>query len=160
VGELPSAIFRPVQSFEHELLRLLNEIPDWEVACRGGRHRFPLDDAVPGRKLPKGVGARPARDGCYQVAERCPKCQTLRVWLTLPGGRLDASVQYRYVYPPEWVKVPREFGVGRRSFLQEKYRRLHDDLSAVIRNADMAAFEPASQHIPPVVFSPAADGVL
>lgn len=99
----------------------LNEIPDEQLACRAGRHDWPV--LVPGRKLPQNFRVARERDGVFQLTEICGRCGEERTMTTLPRGVFDMGAVYAYKYPKDWVRVPRDVELSRRDCVAENLRR-------------------------------------
>jgi hypothetical protein len=108
----------PIRSAE----RLLSEIDDDQLACRAGRHDWPVLKAG-AKKLPKGMAASRQADGCFQITETCGNCRKKRVTTTLPGGVFDVDARRDYEDPENWVKIPRDLGLTRRDLVGENWRR-------------------------------------
>jgi hypothetical protein len=116
---------------DQELTGILNEMPDLEVLCRTGWHRWALDEVMPGESWPDSVRAWPGRRGAFRIEEPCVKCGlTWRITDTLPGGRMDPFAVTRIVYDREWVTIPQGFKRGKRRIRQELYRRRGDEQTA------------------------------
>jgi hypothetical protein len=137
---------------ERELLELLNVVPEEEVDCRAGHHRFAIDHLPPAR-LANRINVRPALEGCYRVEDLCMGgCGVVLVVTTMRGGYLDAFADRRMLYPPEWVRVPRGYPHGKRTFRGEKYRRSAEEYAAVIKSLAARAAQSA-QPAPAVRFA-------
>lgn len=104
-------------------LARLAELSDEQLACRAGRHSWPI--MVPGRKIPKGIYAtRYPEDGSYQITETCEICDETRVMVTLPNGVYDANAKYAYTYPKSWVRFSIDEEITRADIKGEYYRRV------------------------------------
>lgn len=101
----------------------VSEIPDNQLACRAGRHKWPLDDLQYGKPVPKGLQAIPQVDGCYQLRDVCQRCGKVRVLTTLPKGVFDVSADYDYRNPSDWVTLGEELNVTKRDLRAENVAR-------------------------------------
>lgn len=110
----------------HGKLARLNELDDRHLACRAGRHSWPV--LIPGRKLPKGISATRQADGCYQVTETCAVCDEERTKTTLPNGVYDQSATYKYRYPERWIRFSIDEEISRSDIVGELYRRIGEEL--------------------------------
>jgi hypothetical protein len=162
---MPSAKLRAVTTPERELLALLNTVPDTQVRCRAGRHKWPFDDAVPGKPLPRGISARPQADGTSLIVEACGRCGKERRFLTGVGGALTGDETFGYSKPKDWVQIPREYGAGPRTFRREQLRRLQEQISVLVAKADIQARAEAAaprgmlaSAVAPVRFNPGVPG--
>jgi hypothetical protein len=114
----------PRRTEDQELTGILNEMPDLEVLCRTGWHRWALDEVMPGESWPDVVRAWPQRRGVFRIEEPCVKCGLAwRITDTLPGGRMDPFAVSRIAYDREWVTIPQGYKRGKRRIRQELYRR-------------------------------------
>jgi hypothetical protein len=132
---------RPVRTADQELLEILNEVADEEVACRSGYHPWP--QLVVGKGLPRGFRAVAQADGCYQITEVCPVCGTERISTTLKGGVFDLDVRYRYRYPDYWVRISQDWGATKRTFRRENFRRNAEAITAMVSAAAVRESQPA-----------------
>jgi hypothetical protein len=143
---------------DQELTGILNEMPDLEVLCRTGWHRWALDEVMPGESWPDVVRAWPQRRGVFRIEEPCVKCGLAwRITDTLAGGRMDPFATSRIVYDREWVAIPQGYKRGKRRIRQELYRRRGADNTAAqleLAAARTAADEEVVVQAPaPVKFS-------
>jgi hypothetical protein len=146
----------PVRRTEdQELTGILNEMPDLEVLCRTGWHRWALDEVMPGESWPDVVRAWPQRRGVFRIEEPCVKCGLAwRITDTLAGGTMDPFAVSRIVYDREWVTIPQGYKRGKRRIRQELYRRRGaDDTAAQLERAAArtAADEEAAAPAAPVL---------
>jgi hypothetical protein len=133
---MPTMKLRAVTTPERELLALLNTVPDTQVRCRAGRHKWPFDDAVPGKPLPRGISARPQVDGTALIVETCARCGKERRFMTGEGGALTGFETFGYSKPKDWVQIPREYGAGPRTFRREQLRRLQEQIGMLVARAN------------------------
>jgi hypothetical protein len=87
----------------------VDEIPDRQLACRAGRHKWPLDELEVGKKAPKGLEISPSPSG-YQLDDVCTRCGKTRTFTT-HGNILDDTTDRRYKDPKDWVKLDRDLEV-------------------------------------------------
>lgn len=114
----------PRRTEDQELIGILNDMPDAEVRCRAGWHRWALDSVMPGESWPDVVRAWPGRLGVFRIEDPCTECGLAwRIMDTLPGGEMDPYAQTRVVYDQEWVTIPQGYKRGKRRIRQEMYRR-------------------------------------
>jgi len=111
----------------------LSEIPDGQLACRAGRHKWALDELETGKPLPKGLTAIPVADseqrrGVYQLRDVCNRCRKVRIVTTLPNGIYDVNADYAYHDPDDWVKLAAELDVTKRDLRAENVARNADRL--------------------------------
>jgi hypothetical protein len=102
----------------------LKTLSDAQLTCRAYVHQWPIP--VPGRKLPKGYGHYPQRDGSYKIVHTCRRCGEYRTKLTLPGGMEDPLGQWTYHYPEGWTHIETERHVSRLDIKNEYNRRLFE----------------------------------
>lgn len=90
-----------------------------QLACRGGRHDWPLNHLRLNHALPRGMKAVqiPETYGVWQMEETCPVCGTERIWTTGRGHSFRSDTVFSYVYPDNWVRIPRDIGVTSRDCL-------------------------------------------
>lgn len=112
----------------------VSEIPDDQLACRAGRHKWPSDDLQTGKPLPKGLRAVPYQDGeqrrlgVFQLIDECQRCGKKRVMDTLPRGVYDVSAWYNYTDPKDWVKLDQSLNIHKRDLRAENFARNADRL--------------------------------
>jgi hypothetical protein len=118
------AVDRPDPERNRRFTSKIEEIPDNQLACRAGRHKWPGDDLEAGKPLPKGLKAIPtAQRGVYQLVDECQRCGKVRRMDTLPRGVYDVSAEYSYADPKDWVTVDPDLDVTKRDLRQENFRR-------------------------------------
>lgn len=110
------------------IARTLNEIPDNQLACRSGRHDWPMDRLQVGRALPKGLRAVPYTSGQYQLVDECQRCGKTRTITTLSDRSFDVDASYVYADPKEWVTLHEDLEVTKRDLRAENIRRNADRL--------------------------------
>lgn len=92
----------------------LDQMTDSELLCRGNhRHRFGMDEMMPGaKKLPKGTYVS-RHQGVYTIEDECERgCGRVRVY-TSGSGQFELDSKYRY-YDTEGhdhVVIPNDSGV-------------------------------------------------
>lgn len=92
------------------------------LVCRGQRHEWPV--VTPGRPLPRGVKAQPAREGAYRITETCLRCgQVDRTITTEPHGFWPRARTYSYSYGDRWEPMPEFAALGPRDMKGEAFRR-------------------------------------
>jgi hypothetical protein len=101
----------------------VNDIPDGQLACRAGRHDWPMDRLQVGKPLPRGLEVDPAPGGCYQMTDICQRCGKRRIVTTLPQGVYDTSADYDYKDPADWVRLGRDLEVTKRELRAENIAR-------------------------------------
>lgn len=104
----------------------LNALSDEFVSCKGDRHDFPKLRVGP---LPKGVTAKPIRQGQYQLTYICPDCGTERTKTTLKGGILNSSAVYSYKHPDGYL-APAGAGLTKADYAAELGRRVAPHVKA------------------------------
>lgn len=62
-----------------------------QAVCRGKRrHKFGLDDLIPGRAFPRGIDIQPAAGGVVQITDHCQRrCGRWIRYTTGPDGLID-----------------------------------------------------------------------
>jgi hypothetical protein len=108
---------------EKQIANAISEIPDDQLACRAGRHKWPSDDLQHGRPLPKGLHAHRTADNCFVLEDVCSRCGASRMMDTLPGGRMDALANWRYIYPKDWLHLSRDLESTKRDLRAENLSR-------------------------------------
>lgn len=84
----------------------VGDIPPRQLCCRGGHHRFPLDDWIPGEPLPSGITVLPASEARLKIVELCTSCRAVTgVTYTHPGGVFDPYLPRHLQYGADWVRL-------------------------------------------------------
>jgi hypothetical protein len=113
---------------------ILRSMPIGEVMCRSGRHRYGLDETLPGQAWPDTVRAWPADGGAYRIEDACLLCGLAwRVFYTGPNGELDPWAPYSTHYDRDWVSIPQEYDRTKAMLRSEKYRRAGRGVAAQLR---------------------------
>jgi hypothetical protein len=125
------ARLRAVSKYDTQLSELLVTVPEVEVSCRAGTHRF-ATDRLPPEQLVSRIAVTPVQRG-LKVEDPCMDGCGVRLVLMLGSrGYLDAETPRRLDYPKGWVSVPRYLPHGKRVFRAERYKRHADSFAAVI----------------------------
>jgi len=120
------------QTYDARMGSNITDVDDNIVACRGGRHKWP--ELVPGKPLPRKFRPTLEPGGVVLITEYCARCDKERYTLTLSGGIFDRGAIRRYKDPKNWVVVP---GASPRDFQAEIYRRLHEEIMAAAKRAEV-----------------------
>lgn len=121
----------------------VEEVPDPQVECRGGNHRWPRwTDPKGANGLPAGMVTGPiGEDGSFTVTETCGAgrrdrgCGKKR-WYESDADGVIGDVTYRgYKDPRDWVRFRRAQEMRKSDFRQERLRRHHRELTGAARAA-------------------------
>lgn len=129
-----AARLRAVTRRDSRLSEVLLTVPEIEVNCRAGTHRF-ATDRLPPDQLAGRIAVTPNAKG-LKVEDPCMEgCGVRLVLQTSRSGFLDASATRRLDYPRGWVSVPHDLPHGKRVFRAERYTRHAGEFADAIRAA-------------------------
>lgn len=100
----------------------VGDIPARQLCCRGGHHKFPLDDWIPGEQLPRDITVMPASEGRLKIMEPCRSCRAVTgVTYTHPGGEFDPYLPRQLHYGTDWVRLAMDVPRSRRVMRAARY---------------------------------------
>lgn len=100
----------------------IGDIPARQLCCRGGHHKFPMDEWIPGEPLPRDITVLPASEGRLKIMEPCRSCRAVTgVTYTHPGGEFDPYLPRHLQYGPEWVRLAMDVPRSRRVMRAARY---------------------------------------
>ena len=119
---------KEIRTQEERKLAKFAEIPDEQIECRGGRHKWPYDEWRPrlDPRQPVGMDVSLEQSGVYYIAERCLNdCGRERHMVTAPGQ--FGVIETRQYKDPDgtWVTIHEDDDLDMKpsSWREEKFRR-------------------------------------
>jgi hypothetical protein len=122
---------KEIRTQEQRKLAKFAEIPEEQIECRGGRHKWPYDEWRPRLepRHPDGMDVSLEQSGVFYIAERCLNgCGRERHMVTAPG-RFGVIESRQYKDPDgTWVAIHETDDLDiRPSEWREQKFRLHED---------------------------------